>query len=133
MDESKLEALEKLHLIFTTYVSVVVPKPSAKWLKFNYKQVGYYRVNYENWDELVDNVHEMSIADKTHLLEETFSLAASGQINYEIPLNFVKYLETEDNYVPWNVASSKLKNIKNHLSNSDVLSEFQVYHIGAVF
>lgn len=106
---------------------VVVPKPSsAKWLKFNYKQVGYYRVNYENWDELIDNVDQMSVADRTHLLEETFSIAASGQLSYEIPLNLIKYLVREDNYIPWSVASSKLNEIKTYLSSSAELSQLRV-------
>lgn len=57
------------------------------------------------------NVKEFSVSDKAHLLEESFSIAQSGELSYEIPLKFTKYLVKEINYVPWSViASSKLIN-----------------------
>lgn len=108
---------------------MTIPKPSnAKWVKFNYKQVGYYRVNYEAslWERLVENFNELSIADKTHLLEETFRLAESGHLNYSVPLNLVQRLKDETNYLPWSVASTMVDQIKGYLTASRYLTNFQV-------
>jgi glutamyl aminopeptidase len=94
-------------------ILVVVEKPAgARWIKFNPNQIGYYRVNYDegDWYSLMRNVKEFSVSDKAHLLEESFSIAQSGELSYEIPLKFTKYLVEEINYVPWSVASSKLLN-----------------------
>lgn len=111
---------------------VTIPKPlGAKWVKFNYKQVGYYRVNYEQsaWETLIENYNELSIADRTHLLEETFRLAESGHLNYSVPLNLVQRLKEETNYVPWSVVSTMVEQIKQYLSASKYLSNFQVNNL----
>lgn len=109
---------------------VKIPKPTgAKWVKFNYKQVGYYRVNYAAsvWDTLIENYLELAIADRTHLLEETFRLAESGHLNYSVPLKLVQSLKEETNYVPWSVASTMVEQIKGYLTASKYLDNFQVY------
>lgn len=101
---------------------------STKWVKFNPNQVGYYRVNYElpHWNLLADNIAEMSVADKTHLLEESFSIAAASQLPYNVPLNLAKYLKEETNYVPWSVAASNLKKLKAYLLESMEYANFLV-------
>lgn len=107
-------------------LSAVIKMPeSAKWLKFNYKQIGYYRVNYQNWDEVLDHVHEMTVMDRTHLLEETFSIAAAGQLSYEVPLKLSKYMKAEENYIPWTVTYDSFSTLKMYLTNSVVLPQFK--------
>lgn len=97
-------------------------------MKFNYGQTGYYRVNYEAsvWEELISHYSEFTIADKTHLLEETFRLAESGHLNYRIPLSLVQNLKEETNYVPWSVASTMVEQIREYLTASKYLTNFQV-------
>lgn len=100
---------------------VTVQKPEgAKWIKFNYDQVGYYRVNYpeEQWKIFMENYPSLNTSDRTHLLEETFSLAEAGQLSYEIPLELTKNLTNERDYIPWSVAFSKLSTIINYLRGS---------------
>lgn len=111
------------------FISVSIAKPSnTKWIKFNYNQIGYYRVNYEEsqWNSLIQNIKDMSISDKTHLLEESFRIAEAGQLKYDIPLNMALYLINEDNYVPWSVAASVLTEIKNYLTTSEQLAQYKV-------
>lgn len=108
---------------------MVVEKPAgAKWIKFNPNQIGYYRVNYveDDWNTLSQNIKDLSVADKAHLLEESFSIAESGELTYKIPLSLTKYLVDETNYVPWSVASSKLTQIANYMETSQYHSEFKV-------
>lgn len=103
-------------------------------MKFNYNQVGYYRVNYELsvWENLIENYAQLAIADRTHLLEETFRLAESGHLNYSIPLKLVQQLKDETNYVPWSVASTMVAQIKGYLTSSKYLANFQVTNVLSV-
>lgn len=108
---------------------MTIPKPDgAKWVKFNYNQVGYYRVNYEAaaWDTLIENYNALAIADRTHLLEESFRLAESGHLNYSVPLKLVQSLKEETHYLPWSVASTMIEQIRQYLSASRYLANFQV-------
>ncbi|GJQ82073.1 hypothetical protein Trydic_g6945 [Trypoxylus dichotomus] len=108
---------------------VTIPKPAVEWIKFNYNQVGYYRVNYEleDWQRLIDNVASLSIADKTHLLEEAFRLAESGDISYEIPLNLSLSMKNEIEYIPWTVISTMIGELNAYLASSTVYDDFKNY------
>lgn len=68
----------------------------------------------------------MTVMDRTHLLEETFSIAAAGQLTYEVPLKLIKYMKAEENYIPWSVAYDALTLLKTYLTNSVVLAQFKV-------
>lgn len=110
---------------------MTITKPQdAKWIKFNNDQIGYYRVNYPiaQWNELIENYSEFNVSDRTHLIEETFSLAEAGQLDYTVPLNLTKKLENELDYVPWSVAYSMLSTIKSYLSNSEQEAAFKVIY-----
>ncbi|RZC34917.1 glutamyl aminopeptidase [Asbolus verrucosus] len=111
---------------------LVIDKPTgAKWIKFNPSQVGYYRVNYDesDWQNLISHVEELSVSDRTHLLEESFSIAESGDLSYKIPLELTKYLVNETNYIPWSVASSELQELAKYLQTSEFESDFKAYVI----
>lgn len=120
-----------LHLVkfIIALILAKIPKSSnSKWIKFNHNQVGYYRVNYEldHWTTLATNIGSFSVADKTHLLEEAFSIAESGQLTYNVPLNLTKYLKEETNYIPWSIAATKLSLLKRYLYGSLEYSRFLV-------
>ncbi|KAJ8961758.1 hypothetical protein NQ318_021359 [Aromia moschata] len=105
---------------------ITIQKPTgATWIKFNYDQVGYYRVTYpdQEWNNLFSNYESLSTSDRTHLLEELFSLAEAGRVEYSLPLNLTKKLEQEIDYTPWCVASSGLKNILKYLNGSSSIQE----------
>ncbi|KAL1492044.1 hypothetical protein ABEB36_012545 [Hypothenemus hampei] len=118
-------------IIFSHNVdSITIQKPSnANWLKFNSEQVGYYRVNYEEseWLNLINIFNEFSTADRTHLLEETFSIAEAGLLSYGIPLDLSKKLANETEYAPWSVASSKLQSLALYLDSSEQNDNFKTY------
>lgn len=85
-------------------------------------------MNYENtaWETLIENYNTLSIADRTHLLEESFRLAESGHLNYSVPLKLVQSLKEETHYLPWSVASTMVEQIRQYLSASRYLANFQV-------
>lgn len=106
-----------------------------KWIKFNSKQIGYYRVNYptDMWktftDALVIDVNVLSISDRTNLIDDAFSLAEAQIISYTVPMELTKYLKKEREYVPWSSASSKLSKIHTTLSSTNLNEKYQVCYV----
>lgn len=104
-----------------------------KWLKLNKDQVGYYRVNYpiNMWqaltDALIADVSAFSVSDRAHLLNDAFSLAEATHIKYDTALELTRYLAKETEYVPWSVASSKLRSLKGLLYYTDLYPKFIKY------
>lgn len=82
---------------------------------------------------MIKIIDDLSVSDRTHLLEESFSIAESGELDYTVPLDLTKYLASELNYVPWSVASSKFEDILIYLRNSEYESNFKVGQIIHVF
>ncbi|XP_018321790.1 glutamyl aminopeptidase isoform X2 [Agrilus planipennis] len=118
-----------------TNENITIPIPSgATWVKFNYNQVGYYRINYNRdlWDSLTRNFNSLTVADQTHLLEESFSIAEANLLDYSIPLNLTKQLQSETEYIPWTVASKKLRMLKTYLTDSLQYSKFLEYAVDIV-
>lgn len=114
--------------------NVVDINATGKFVKFNSRQVGYYRVNYEPevWNTLIENINELSIADRAHLLEETFRIAEASQISYDIPLNLSKYMREEMEYLPWAVAQTMLTELKTYLLSSKSFTDYKQYVIDLV-
>ncbi|XP_062563001.1 glutamyl aminopeptidase isoform X2 [Armigeres subalbatus] len=112
------------------------PSNTDGWIKLNYEQVGYYRVNYpENlWklfsELLVGDVNAFSIGDRTGLLNDAFALADASQLRYDLALGLTEFLKQETEYVPWAAVSSKMKTIRNLIydfsSYDDITSYVQV-------
>ncbi|XP_049950895.1 glutamyl aminopeptidase-like isoform X1 [Schistocerca serialis cubense] len=98
---------------------------NATWLKLNRHEVGYYRVNYEyeDWNALISllktNTQSLDTADRAHLLDDAFSLAAAGQLRYETALELTRYLSNETEYVPWVVATTHFTKMFHLLQGSD--------------
>ncbi|XP_055901791.1 uncharacterized protein LOC129938333 [Eupeodes corollae] len=116
---------------------IIIDLPSAiDWIKINKDQVGYYRVNYpqEIWEEinkaLLNTPTAFSVSDRAHLLNDAFTLADATQLTFKTALDLTKFLQNELEYVPWNVASSKLLSMKNLLYYTDVFKDFRKYASG---
>lgn len=111
---------------------------TAKWLKINNKQIGYYRVNYvdEMWDNfanlLNENVDVMSASDRAHILNDVFSLADADEVNYAIAFDMMSYLNAETKYVPWKVAATKLSALKRTLMYTKDYKKFKTFAKNAV-
>lgn len=117
---------------------LVLPIGNADWVKINKDQIGYYRVNYDKsmWENLnaalKANINAMSVLDRAHLLNDVFSLAKGQEVEYDVALKMTEFLEGETSFIPWDVASTKLKNIRNLLYNTDIYREFKKYVINLV-
>lgn len=125
-----------------------------KWLKLNYDQVGYYRINYSPamWQSLTDalisnvavsdslvplcnpsliysiyNLQSFSVVDRAHLINDVFSLAEATQVKYATALQLTNYLKNEPDYVPWSVAQSKLNGLKNSLYYTELFAKYSKF------
>lgn len=67
------------------------------------------------------------MGDRACLLNDAFSLADSTKLSYDLALDMTKYLDKEDQYVPWNVAASKLTSLKRTLMFTDTFVAYNVY------
>jgi glutamyl aminopeptidase len=119
-------------------IVIPVAPSSVDWVKVNKDQVGYYRVKYEQsmWQSLnkalETNIDTMSVLDRAHLLNDAFSLAEAIQVPYSTALTMTKYLKQETHFVPWDVASSKLKNIRSLLYYTEHYQKFREYVVDLV-
>ncbi|XP_012276537.1 glutamyl aminopeptidase [Orussus abietinus] len=112
---------------------VVNTSGPVEWIKFNKDQVGYYRVNYEvsEWQKLkgvLQKCHEtLTASDRTSLLEDAFSLAEAGELDYTIAMDITSYLPRENHPVPWSVAATKLIFMDKLLFSTNVSPMFREY------
>ncbi|XP_033165698.1 glutamyl aminopeptidase [Drosophila mauritiana] len=113
-------------------VGIAVPS-EVQWIKLNVNQTGYYRVNYEEdlWalliQQLTTNPARFEIADRGHLLNDAFALADASQLSYKIPLDMTAYLAQERDFVPWYVASNKLRSLHRSLMFSEGYVSYLTY------
>lgn len=76
--------------------------------------LGLYKVKYdvENWNRLTNtlltNHNAISKLNRVQLIEDSMDLAKTGDIVYTIPFNILKYLENENDYLPWKTALRNL-------------------------
>ncbi|XP_017474764.1 PREDICTED: glutamyl aminopeptidase-like [Rhagoletis zephyria] len=106
---------------------------APEWIKFNYDQIGYYRVNYPEtlWlklaNQLITEPTKFSVGDRAGLLNDAFSLADATQLSYDTAFDMTEYLAKETEYVPWSVAASKLTSLKRSLMFTEVYGNYNQY------
>lgn len=64
-------------------------------------------------------LQRLSVLDRANLLNDAFSLAEAGELDYKFVLLMCKYLRQEYHSVPWEVASSKLRSIYSLLNSRE--------------
>lgn len=106
---------------------------SELWYKVNVGHTGYYRVNYDiaTWRKLIQTMiystSEIPIGDRASLLSDSFSMAKAGYIAYNVTLEMMSYLRSEQHYVPWSTAYDEIVRMLNLLKYTDVYQKFRTY------
>ena len=114
------------------HVDITLPS-GTDWVKFNIDQKGFYRVNYpvEQWEvfsKILNKDHKLlGTADRASLINDAFSLAAAGYLEYSIPLSILSYLKEETSYVPWSTAYSSLKTIESYIKSSNIYQKYREF------
>uniref|UniRef100_A0A8C3PS26 Aminopeptidase n=1 Tax=Calidris pygmaea TaxID=425635 RepID=A0A8C3PS26_9CHAR len=117
------------YTFYNTSDSAGIEIPPALFSNINPDHIGFYRVNYDsqNWARL-SNLLSFSPADRAGILDDVFSLARPGLVNYSVPLELTKYLIKERDYLPWQRLISSVTYLANMLEDDTSLYlQFQGY------
>lgn len=94
---------------------------------------GIYRVRYdlENWNRLSktlnsDKYKKIHLLNRIQLIDDSFDLAKTGDIDYRIPFSIIRYLEREMDYLPWKTALSNLAHVDKMLRFYPLYGAFRV-------
>uniref|UniRef100_A0AAY4BIF8 Leucyl/cystinyl aminopeptidase n=1 Tax=Denticeps clupeoides TaxID=299321 RepID=A0AAY4BIF8_9TELE len=90
---------------------------SVKWLKFNYKNEGFYVVDYgvDGWKTLIDalrnDVNVLLPEDRAVLINNIFALSRLGKVSFRQVLNLLDYISNETEAAPITEALVQLEDI----------------------
>lgn len=93
---------------------------------------GYYRVNYDthNWNlvyqQLMSNYTAIPVINRAQMMDDSLNLAKAGLLDYGIALNLTRYLEKEDQFLPWSSALDSLQYVDSMLSRKPGYGLFKV-------
>uniref|UniRef100_A0A7M4FUT1 Aminopeptidase n=1 Tax=Crocodylus porosus TaxID=8502 RepID=A0A7M4FUT1_CROPO len=105
----------------------------ASWLMGNINQTGYFRVNYDirNWrlliNQLMRNHKVISVSNRAGLIDDAFNLARAGYLPQSIPLEIIRYLSEEKDFLPWHAASRALYPLDKLLDRTENYNIFNEY------
>ncbi|XP_078534293.1 thyrotropin-releasing hormone-degrading ectoenzyme [Lissotriton helveticus] len=105
----------------------------SNWVLGNINQIGYFRVNYDvrNWrmliDQLMRNPEVISVSNRAGLIDDAFNLARAGYLPQNIPLEIIRYLSEEKDFLPWHAASRALYPLDKLLDRTEDYSSFSEY------
>jgi len=103
------------------------------WYKLNHNFMGFYRVNYplEDWatlSNLLDkDITALEPSDRANLIDDVFSLAESGRLEFKVTMAMTGFLSKENHIVVWTLASEHLLAIDGHLLFTPAYSDYRRY------
>ncbi|XP_034112596.2 aminopeptidase N-like [Drosophila albomicans] len=103
------------------------------WIILNIKQSNYYRVLYDtpilNQIQLAlteDKHSGIAVENRAALIDDLFNFAYAGMIDYEQVFEFIEYLSTEIEYIPWFAAYDGLQDVTKRLTPQQLIN-FEKY------
>ena len=75
---------------------------------------------------ILNQFQRFSASDRTHILEDAFSLANAAELDYKIALEMTNYLSNEFHSVPWDMAATKFLSINTLLTSTNASIKFKV-------
>lgn len=128
--EGELENDGKMFDEFMTEEEKLVDFPvnfdPNSWHVWNKQQVGYYRVNYDmnNWNALISKLNSATFTDipvmnRAQLIDDSMTFASDGYLSLGSALKVLRYLEKEDDYMPWRAALPHLDKLELMLKGSN--------------
>ncbi|KAI8503274.1 hypothetical protein Bbelb_190950 [Branchiostoma belcheri] len=96
----------------------------GEWVLGKADSNGFYRVNYGpgNWkllaDQLLTNHTVFDVSTRASLIDDAFNLARASRLLIPTALDLTRYLDKEDDYVPWKAALRALHYLLTVMSKS---------------
>lgn len=84
------------------------------WLIVNKQETGYYRVKYDDRnykliaDALVTDVTQVHAVSRSQLIDDAFNFARREELSFPVYLDLIRFLEFDDDYIPWASADISL-------------------------
>ncbi|XP_063229949.1 uncharacterized protein LOC134535043 [Bacillus rossius redtenbacheri] len=109
------------------------------WVIFNVHQTGFYRVSYDeaNWRLLArqldsDQFKVIPAVNRAQILNDAFTLAEEGRLDYGLVVGLLRYLPRETDYIPWAAAMKGLTTLNDKVKMSPDYSVFQEFALGLI-
>ncbi|XP_063051181.1 leucyl-cystinyl aminopeptidase isoform X2 [Engraulis encrasicolus] len=111
---------------------------AVKWLKFNYKNEGFYIVDYgaDGWSALVEalqqDVNALTHEDRAALVNNIFMLSRLGKVTFRQVLSVLSYMSKETQTAPLTEALTQLMHILRMLEKRQdlfLVNRMQAYII----
>ncbi|CAL8248281.1 unnamed protein product [Merluccius merluccius] len=102
---------------------------SVKWLKLNYKNTGFYIVDYgtQGWAALIEalttNFTVLPSEDRASLIHNMFALSRLGRVSLRQVLNLLKYVVNETETAPVTEVLSQLNTLHQLLEKRNELDQ----------
>ncbi len=86
-------------------------------------------MNYdpETWTRVRAVIPSLDVSTRAQLLDDAFSLAKAGILDYGVALGMTGYLEGERHFVPWRPANSALRYLGAMLRRTPEYGEYQEF------
>ncbi|TDG38716.1 hypothetical protein AWZ03_014862, partial [Drosophila navojoa] len=103
------------------------------WVIVNLKQANYHRVQYEQ--PLLDNIQKaltktghsgIPVENRAAIIDDLFNFALAQMIDYVEVFEFMEYMSTETDYIPWYAAYVGLEKVARRLTPQQ-LPNFKKY------
>ncbi|XP_057335183.1 aminopeptidase N-like [Microplitis mediator] len=116
-------------------LEILAPQ-NDKWLICNKQRFGIYHVNYDekNWNLIInylksENYNKIHVLNRAQLIDDAFTLAEFGYLNYSIPLKLIGYINQEIDYIPWIAFWRQICRLHefSRLKNSEYYDNFKRY------
>lgn len=92
--------------------------PNEDWYIVNYRQTGFYRVNYDtsSWNKLIKKLNSkefeaIDVLNRAQIIDDLFNLARANYVDYELLMIASQYLKRETNHLPWKAFFNGLSSI----------------------
>ncbi|XP_078666430.1 thyrotropin-releasing hormone-degrading ectoenzyme-like isoform X2 [Branchiostoma floridae x Branchiostoma belcheri] len=105
----------------------------GEWVLGKADSNGFYRVNYGpgNWkllaDQLLTNHTVFDVSTRASLIDDAFNLARASRLLIPTALDLTRYLDKEDDYVPWKAALRALHYLLTVMSKSPSYNSLKAY------
>ena len=129
------------HYFKDTEAMKMIPVTMApnQWFVFNKQGLGYYRVNYdfENWHEIIKtlnspNFNSINILNRAQILDDSITFAFDGNLDYDVALGLMQYLNRETDYIPWATVLPMINNLDMKLGLSPLHTQYQKFILSLV-
>ncbi|XP_057334296.1 aminopeptidase N-like [Microplitis mediator] len=89
-------------------IQISITVPDDRWIIINIQHFGTYHINYDekNWKLIInylktDNYSKIHLFNRIQLINDAFTFASQGFLDYSIPFELAKYLTRETEFAPW--------------------------------